>query len=85
MLGGLEHHQVRAADERVGLAARAGRHRRDADVLARRRDPVVVVGALDRAEHPRAADPDGELAALELVLDLRAVTLELALVEQPVL
>ena len=34
------------------------------------------------SKHPRAADPDGEPAALELVLDLRAVTLELALVEQ---
>ena len=83
MLAGLEDHQVRAAHERVGLAAGAGRHRGDADVLARLLAPGVVLGAADRAEHPRAADPDRQAAALELVLDLRAVALELALVEQP--
>src|SRR3954462_9945245 len=81
----LEHHEVRAADEREALARRAGRHRGDADVVARGRDPGVVVGALHRAEDPGAADPHGEAPALELVLDLRAVTLEHRLVVEPLL
>ena len=84
--GRLEHHQVRAADERVALAAaRCGRHGRDAHVLARRGHPVLVVVARGRGVGPRAAHPDGDAPALELVLDLRAVALELVLVVEALL
>ena len=83
VLGGLEHHQVRAADERVPLPVGPPGIGATPTFLRAAGVPVVVVLALDRAEHPRAADPDRQLAALELVLHLRAVALELGLSYRP--